>query len=522
MKGIFYLWRTTLKNQIKDLKRHPGKLVAYIVLIAIMVLVFVSSAMQGKQDGPDSLRSIEELGAIIFALFMFLFVTQVMQGISTGATFFKMSDVNLLFVSPTSPKKILAYGLVRQMGMSLLISFFILFQAGTLKGFYGVGIKGVFIIFAGYYIVTFMSSVVSMAIYAITSGNERNKKIAKGLVYICIAPVIISILFKVNSGIGGVNAIIDGINFSFNQWIPFVGWIKALTYGAVVGNMEGTLIYFILTILAAAIVIIAMIKSNNNYYEDVLGATENLHSRMVDAKNGKVAEVGINKKIKLKSTGINHGKGANVFFYKHMLENRRAGKVIFDTYTIIQVVIALVFTVTMNDYGNILITFSMATYVQLFMSFTGRWVRELTMHYIYIMPQSPFRKLISVISEGILKSFIDGVIIFVLVGIMLKSSPVEIGICILARGGFGVLFIAADVLAQRVLKTIASKGLLMILNFIVIIIVALPGIIGAGVVAGITNGSIVCLLITLAWNIIISLIIIGLCRNVLHNLEQNN
>ncbi len=485
-------------------------------------MVFITSAMKGPQDILDTVRPIEELGAIIFALFMMLFVSHVLQGISAGSTFFKMSDVNLLFVSPTSSKKILVYGLVRQIGMSLLISFFILFQAGTLKSFYGVGPSGVFIIFAGYFATTFIGSVISMAIYAITSGNERKKRIAKVMIYLCIAPVVLSILFNVNSGIGGLKAVVDGINSKWNQCIPFVGWIKALTFGGVIGNLEGTLIYLILTLVGILVVVLAIIKSKNNYYEDVLGATETMYNRVEDAKKGKVAEVGANRKIRLKKTGINHGQGACVFFFKHMLENRRAGRVIFDTYTLIQLIIAVIFTAVMREDGSIVITFAMSTYMQLFMSFTGRWVRELTMHYIYMFPQSPFKKLISAISEGILKAFIDGVVIFVIVGIMIKASPVEIVICILARVGFGVLFIAADVLAERVIGTIASKGLLMVLNFLVIILVALPGIIGAVIVAVMTNGSISALLVTLLWNITISIIIMALCRNVLHNLEQNN
>lgn len=101
MNGILYLWITTFKNQIKDLKRHPGRLISYLVFIGLMVMVMVSSVMQGSNEIASSVRPIDELGAIIFAIFMFFFVNQIFQGISAGTTLFKMSDVNLLFVSPT-------------------------------------------------------------------------------------------------------------------------------------------------------------------------------------------------------------------------------------------------------------------------------------------------------------------------------------------------------------------------------------------------------------------------------------
>ena len=64
---------------------------------------------------------ILELG--YFAILAFLCVLTVWSGLKSGATFFKMSDVNLLFVSPVSPKTILAYGLIKQMGASALAVF---------------------------------------------------------------------------------------------------------------------------------------------------------------------------------------------------------------------------------------------------------------------------------------------------------------------------------------------------------------------------------------------------------------
>ncbi|SCJ62580.1 Uncharacterised protein [uncultured Clostridium sp.] len=522
MNGILYLWITTFKNQIKDLKRHPGRLIAYLVLIGLMVMAMVSSVMQESNEIASSVRPIGELGAIIFVIFMFFFVSQVLQGISSGSTLFKMADVNLLFVSPTSPKKILAYGLVRQMGMSFLFSFFILFQAGTLKSFYGVGLKGVLIIFTGYFVITFIASVISMTVYVVTSGDEKKKRLAKLVVYLCILPVIFTVLSKVSDSNGLINSVVDGLNLKFNQWIPFVGWIKALTFGAIIGDMNGLLIYLIMTVIGIVLVITVMMKSDNNYYEDVLGVTENMYNRIEDAKNGKMAEVSFNKKIKLKEIGINHGKGAWVFFFKHMLENRRAGKLIFDNSMFIQLIMVGIFTLFVKGSGGIIVAFAISTYMQLFMSLAGRWTRELTMHYIYMFPQSPFKKLIASTSEGILKSFTDGIIIFVIVGIIAKASPIDIMICIVARVGFGLVFTAADVLAERVIGKVASKGILMFLNLIVIILVALPGIIGAVVAGFALGGQIYTLLITLVWNVFISLVIIGLCRNVLHSLEQNN
>ncbi|MEG1254939.1 putative ABC exporter domain-containing protein [Clostridium sp.] len=523
MRGILYLLSRTAKNRIIDLKKHPGKLVAYIIIIALMGFVFVSSAMSDSSSmSSGNLRSMSELGAIILALFMFLFISQIMQGLSTGSTFFKMCDVNLLFVSPTSPNKILVYGLVRQMGMSLLMAVFILFQGAVLKNAYGVGIGGVLIIFLGYFVLTFVSSVVSIAIYSVTSGDEKKKTVVKGIIYLTIIPVIASILLNIKNGQIGIEAVVNGINSPWLEWIPFAGWIKAITYGGLIGEISNLLVYSIAILLSVVLLIIIIIKNNNNYYEDVLQATESMHTRMQNAKEGRVVETKDTKKIKLKHSGINHGKGASVFFFKHMLENKRAGKFFFDSITIFQIIFVIIFTLVVGKEAGIIFVFGMSTYMQLFTSFTGRWVRELKVNFIYLIPQNPLKKLLYSISEGILKCLFDGILIFVSAGIILKATPVEIIICIVARIGFGILFISGDVLSQRIFGEVTSKGLLLFLNILALIVIAIPGVIAAIVIGVITNIGTVSIMATFVWNVVISFIIIGLCRNILHNIEQNN
>ncbi len=521
MQGIIYLWRTTLKNQFKDLKNHPGKLIGYIIIIALLALVFISSVMTSNGSDRESLRSMSELGAIIYVLFMFLFISQILQGISSGSTFFKMADVNLLFVSPISSKKILIYGLVRQLGMSLLISFFILFQASVLNQVYGVKPIGVIVIFLGYFILTFISSIISMAIYSITSGSEKKKKIVKGLIYLLVLPIIASILLNIKHGGRGIGAIANGINEGYLEFIPFVGWVKSLIYGFLIGDASNALIYIALTVVGIALTILILMKSKNEYYEDVLQATEIMYKRMEDAKEGRVVDAKDTKKIKFKNSGINKGKGASIFFFKHMLENKRSGKFFLDNTTLIQAVIVIVFTLTMKESGSIISTFAMATYIQLSITFTGRWVRELKMHYVYLIPENPLKKLIYIISESLIKCAIDGIILFIIAGIILGSSPIEILLCIIARLGFGMLFISGDVLSQKIFKQVTGKGLLMFLTIFALIILALPGVVGAIVTALVWNLGTVSIIVTFIWNMLISFIIMWSCKNILNNIEQN-
>ena len=48
-----------------------------------------------------------------------------------------------------SSHKILVYGLVRQLGLSLILGFFILFQYSWMNGVYGIGPAGLALIIVG-------------------------------------------------------------------------------------------------------------------------------------------------------------------------------------------------------------------------------------------------------------------------------------------------------------------------------------------------------------------------------------
>lgn len=521
VQGIFYLWRTTLKNSIKDLKKHPGRLVAYILILVLMGICLGSAFMIDDHNMFNEVRPISEIGAIIFALFMFLFISNIIQGLSSGVTFFKMADVNFLFVSPISSRKILAYGLVKQMGTVLFLSLFIFFQASWLKTTYGINPVDILIIFVGYFALVFIASITSMAVYSITCGNEKRKRIVKILIWLMLLPSLIALGKSYYAGDTGIKLIVNAMNSGINDWIPFVGWIKALTFGMISGHSINLLSFLLATAVGLVVVITIIMKSNNNYYEDALGLTETLYHRQEDAKKGKVAEVSLNKKIKVKEPGIKRGAGAKVFFFKHLLEARRSSKFIMDTYTLMQVGLAIVFAFTTRDSNSILPVFAIVTYLQFFTSFSGRWARELTMPYIYMMPEKPFKKLIYAVLEGLVKCTTDGILVFVLAGLIVGASPIDILTCIIVRVTFGLLFISGNVLAQRLLGNVQGKMLISFLTFLVMIFLALPGIVGTifiGVTLNLGTGA---LLAAAIWNLGISMIILFLCRNILNSIEQN-
>ncbi len=532
MGALRYLTLTTLKNGVKELKKRPSRLIAYLLFAAVMVFLVISgNASTGVGWEP---RPMEELGLIVLAFYGMIFVSDVLKGFSSGATFFTMSDVNFLFSAPIRPKRILFYGLIRQVGMTLWVGLFIFFEYGLLHNTYGVNLGQLFLLFLGYGIVYFCAEITAMAIYMFVNGNPARKRWMRMGLYALVALLVLAAAypFLKNGFTDVLGSLSQGAASVLVSYFPVLGWAKSFAYMALIGNTGMVFVFLGLLLLFIGGMILLLIKMQSDYYEDVLQATEVTYAQKEAAKEGKVQEASLSltgSRVSRGRTGLHRGWGAGVFYYKHMLENRRAGIFFFDRMSLLFLVMGGVMAFFMRDLGLIGI-FAMFTYFQLFTSATGRWLRELDIHYVYLIPERPFSKLVRLCTENIGKVAVDALVTMLIIGVIVGASPIEIAAAIAARFGFGMVFMAGNILSQRILGQIASKGLLMFLYFIVMISLCLPGVLGSVFLAA---GSEILfsasaqwqtfagLMGTVVFNLLLSALLLFLCRNILDNLELN-
>lgn len=533
MKALIYLVFTNIKNSIKELIKRPAKLI--VILFFIAILGFVIWAGDTSGGAIQSTENIQELYAGVFAVFAMLFILSIMTGFSSGASFFSMSDVNIMFLSPISPKKILIYGLIKQMSQSFMIGFFIFFQYSWIESRYRIGIYGLFAILLGFAITVFCAQLTSMVIYSFTNHNEKLKKTLKtSIISVCIIILVIlakDVLFSSNEN--KITSLINSLNAMWVNFIPVVGWAKAITTSLISYDLIQSNLILIITSLALVVFYIIgfitlIIKYNVDFYEDVLQATEVTFSAITAKKEGKISDTP--KNVKLGKTGIKKGSGSNVFFHKHMLENRRSGGFLLDKSSIFIMITTIIFALIFRGFDNdavsaIIPVFVFTTYMQIFSVSMGRWIRELLQPYVYMIPESPFKKLISILKESVIKVIIEAIVLFIIIGLILKSPVSEIVFCIIARIGFGILFIAGNILIERILGTLTNKMMIMFLYIIIMLVIAVPGfIVGLLISFAITffPQVIVILASTFIWNLLASTLIIFLCRDILNYAELNN
>lgn len=516
MGSLKYLLFRSIRNTMRQLIKSPAKLLVIIIYISLILLVFLAG---GKGD--QVLRNRRELNAIIFALYYLMFVICSMQGLNSGASFYSMADVNILFNTPISSKMILIYGLVKQMGKSLLIGLFIFFQYSWLHNSYGVNLGGLFAIFIGYCIVIFCSQLAAMTIYSCSSSNEKRQSIIRTMF------VAFSFIIAVYAGLPVINAgdklaaAVSGIDSGVFNMIPVAGWMKNAVCGTLDGSITAVLLGLTGVIIYVAVFIFFILKANADYYEDVLQATEVSFSAITARKEGKPAE-SATKNVKLGKTGIRRGSGAGVFLYKHSIEDRRSGSGLIRKMSLIPICITIGFAIIMREAG-IIPAFSMSVYLHVFFITTGRWVRELTLPFVYMIPEKPFRKLIMVTAESIIKDAFEAVLTFLIVGMILKLSAADMLACILARIGFSFLFVSITFLAERAFGSLNIAVLNIILYILVAAAASAPGVIIGVICASVFNGGLaLTFLVIFVWNLLASVLISYLCKDILSRAELNN
>lgn len=543
---LVYLTVVKLKNQIKEAVKHPAKLIYMIVFIGFLVLATIGGQKNSEQL---ELRPLQELTGIMVLFFTFVSLMTFINGVNGGAgnyPMFTLSDVSMLFPSPLKPNKVLFYGLFRQLGLSLLLGFFLLFQYSWLHAVYGMDYIHIVFVVLGYGCSLFLGQVCAMAAYIRTSGNDNARRMVKYCVYIltlAFAAGLVWRLIPVLAGMAGASeeelllsasgmpaAFTAGAEYlsTIGIFFPVSGWSAGL-----VGNLF-TKDYFtagicaLLMIVGFGIALLLVVKNKNNYYEDVLQTAEVAQSAIVAKREGQPAEV-MPKKVRVGKTGLGKGKGSSALFYKHLLENRRSGVLLFSKMSIIFMLVVIgcailysfLFADEEDNTAAFVAVFTMSTYMQMFSESLGRFNWEISKPYIYLIPEPSFKKLLFATAETLMADCVEAVVIYVPVALLLGLGPVEMVLCILARISFSLLFTSGNILVERVFGTVRSKGLILFFYFVALMLLAVPGIALGVVLLGLFPGAIGMLLGMLVCNVPVALLVTFLCRNLLQYAELN-
>ncbi|WP_461207473.1 putative ABC exporter domain-containing protein [Clostridium sp. DL1XJH146] len=474
MGPLFYIMRRSFINHIKDLKNKPAALIGYILLTVFVVGMIVIGLVMPSES--NQLPSVELFELIVAGVVLFMSYIFIKAGLTNGASYFRQADVNFVFVSPFSTKKVLVYGFIKELYKTFLIMFFFVFQISTLKSAFGVKNSGLILVFGGLFILIFALSITSMLMYSFTSKSKQAKKRfelgMRGFIIILI--VFFMFFFMPDKDIlGAAESVFASKVYAF---IPLLGWTKEIIMGGITGITTMTIVSIVLMFLYIVGAIMLILTVNADYYEDVLKATETLEEVYELKKQGKQMLYMKNRKVR-KVKGEITATGAKTIFQRHMLEYRKSGFFFLDGATIGVLLGGLIFGFSMNKAGmgiEPMLYFSI--YMLFIFSFQGKWMYEISKPFIYMIPASSEAKVFYATLAENIKHFVDGVILFVIGGIITKSDPLTIVCCIIVFTSFGAVFTYTDVWCRKTFGGVHSKVFQAIFRILIMLVVLVPSI----------------------------------------------
>ena len=534
MGARFYMMRKRLKNSLLELLHHPGRLVAYLFVLGM--LLFSGLTNMRAPAGPDAYTDIRLLEGIYLGLLLLITVPSLLVGLRSGANLFTLSDVNNLFISPVSPRKILLYGLLRQMGTSLLMMVFFFSYAGMAVRSFGLTPLMAVLLIAGFAVTVFLVQLLTMLIYSFSNGSPARIRGVKTALILLVGAALAAVGVPLLQNGLGPDSLYAAVSQPLLEWIPFVGWMKGLLFSLWEGRTLWAAGFGGLLLGGTAGVVALFLHIEPDYYEDVLQNAETTYEIRAAAKEGRVTNAGGGREIKVRDTGIGRGWGASAFFFKHLREMRRRSRLVFvGGATLLQLAGGVILALVLRFAGGgemspgmvmIMVT-TMCLYILLFTNSAGEWGRELAKPYLYLVPAGPFAKLLWASLTSLIKPLVDGVVIFLGVGIAAGARPFTTVMCMLLYASFGALFTAANILSQRLFGKAGNQGLLLFLYVLMLMILVLPGLAG-GITLGVlmdmgilpaTLPTAIMALPMIVWNLMASFGIYALCRGALHDME---
>ncbi len=518
MSTFIYLTARKAKNGFKEFIRKPSRVVFALFIFCLLGFSFYSSAVSTPHE--SVMRDKTEFYAIVFALYTYVFYATAKNGFINGASMFSMADVNLLFTAPLNEKNVLAFGLFQQLGKSLTLGFFILFQSSLVNNIYGLPLSALFAVLIGYGAVVFTGQMFATVIYAMTCSDDGRVMKGKSIFYGVFALFIGILLYKTYISGMSLESLVYASREKTMYFFPVSGFISFAVQGTIEGDVQALISGIAVFALLCLIFYFILSKIKGDFYEDVLKATQVSHSAITARKEGKATETAP-RNIKVGKTGLGKGYGASAVTYKHKKENRRSNPLFISPVSLVMAAFSLIYCLMFS--GENIALFVINVYTMSMTVCIGRWAKEFTYPYIYLIPESNFRKLLCILKADIPLLVLESVICFIPL-VLLGSCNIIEGIAMtLARFTFGLLFIGVNLLLQRFSGDSEKKFFTVIVYFLLATVFSLPSA-GVAVITGMVfpfNLEIAFVFMSVL-NSALALLLIFLCRNVLEYSEYNN
>lgn len=461
MKAIVYLLKTTIINYFKRLKEKPQKAIGPVFVILWMFFMFLP---KGKKSGNPIPKEV------FVSLFVFVMIIMFFYSLYSGTkkvkSKFSMCDVNLIFVSPIKPQTVMLYGVIKKIAVELFASFYLLYQLpNLLKDFNIPVINEVMIIISFVIFQLVFCNIVKLLVFALNTRYKGLGSIIRNSIKafsLCVAAGVVLLIVK-GSFLSFFENLFNTITYSYwVQFIPVFGWMKELARQTIMGINLSFAVYLVMILLLSGLLLYITYNIEVDFYEDMLSSAES-NELILGVKHNKEGAAkrrnGLIKPFRKKELKLNSTYGAKVLFFKHMNEYFKRSLVFFiNTYSLCLLVISILLGVVAKGL-DIKFIFLAASGMLFFASgFGGKIYSEISYYFIFLMPDSPYKKLFYGSASSLVKIFADAILLFVPFGILRGTSIFEIVLCIACYLALGGMLAYSGLFAFRIAEFLGFTG----------------------------------------------------------------
>ncbi len=460
MGAIGYLYKRTLINRTKMALKKPVTYL-YLALLLFYFLALPASlkvVMQGT--GLDSAR---DMAGVLTVLSFWLIPANLIAYAKRRGLVYRHSDVHFLFPAPISPKRVLLYAHLKTLLMQVLLNLFAVVCGGTLFHVEGWRLA-VYFVFS-----IFVENLLEAGIMLLLYGSERIRERQQGMVIKAAYGLVVILL-----GMGVYAYLQEGLSMDalsrflhsdMIQLVPLVGWyiaaVHLLFVGATTVNVAGTACYGLL--LIAVVAAAWRMDCKGGFYEDAMKFAEDYEEVLESRRQGNVKRLG--KKERFGKARIRwRGHGASALFYRQLLEYKKSRYFIFDISTVVAVLAGAAVAYLYRKEGGFgaldpyraLVLPAVAAYmIFIFAGFGGKWAKELKSPYTYLLPDSPFRKLMAATMMQHVQALVNGCLMMAPCALVMGLALPEALLCVL----FYVLMSAGKLYSLAVAQILTGSAL---------------------------------------------------------------
>lgn len=461
MRAMMYLTRRSLINNLKKAVSRPSTLIALIFGIAYGIFIIVSLGGLAASIRLDSVR-----GLVIVITVWSIYSTfgNFMGYSSRKGILFKPGHAHFVFTAPISPKLVLLnaawmnYLVSTALWATLAIGGLTVFQVEPWKVllFFLVGC------------VFELALEVAIMVFLYTNDHlpqKLMKGIRLGIKVFLIAFTLLIVLYFRRNGMS-VESASEFIDWNVLQMLPVAGWqiaaFRLIMLGPTTLNVICSCLYAVTVILAVAAV--SRMRCDGGYYEEAAKFADDYAELKKRQKNGEaVFSIGGKKKKFRQIRERISSRGAKAIFYRQLLEYKKERFFIFSKVTLITVVIAFFLCYILRDTAGEsgvaeLFLLGVIAYMSIVMSgYLGKWENELKNSYLFLIPDTPVKKMWYATLMEHIKAVVDGSIICIPVGIFWHVEPLYIIYCILIYAVLQADRLYTKVIAQCLVGEIFGK-----------------------------------------------------------------